>query len=515
MAELSIEPLVDGEQRFRLLVEGVKDYAIMILDAHGLIMSWNEGVLRLKGYTEQEILGRSIECFYPPEEVLAGTPARLLALAAKHGRSEDEGWRIRKDGSRFYADVVLTAIHNSAGQLVGFSKITRDITERNEMQRRLIQAQKMEAIGNLTSGLAHDFNNVLAIVIGNLDLLMVSLQPQTDAYRFADSALTAATNGADLIQRLLAFARRQPLVPKQFAVDAGIRGIAELLHRALGEQIEISLKMAPDLWPVMADPTQFELSIVNLAMNARDAMPNGGKLSISVINQHIDANYAANHAEMLPGDYVKVQITDTGVGIAPEIIDRIFDPFFTTKERTKGSGLGLSMVLGFIKQSGGHINVYSEPRVGSTFRLYLPRAYEAGVEHSSVPPAAAARATGDEVVLLVDDNPDVLQMATLQLKTLGYQTLEARGAAEALEILGREPVDLLFTDVVMPGDLDGIGLAQECQARWPRLKVLFTSGFPEDRSTGLLGKLPRSAQLLTKPYRTDELAYLVRKALDS
>lgn len=514
MANFVIEPLLDGEERFRLLVEGVKDYAIMIVDTHGRIMSWNEGVLRLKGYTESEIVGRSMECFYPPEAIAAGTPARLLDLAAKYGRSEDEGWRIRKDGSRFYADVVLTPIRNGNGELVGFSKITRDITERTEMQRRLIQAQKMEAIGNLTSGMAHDFNNVLAIIVGNLDLVMTSLAAGTDAYRFADSALTAATNGADLIQRLLAFARRQPLVPRRFVLDATLKGMTELLQRTLGTQIAILLKTAPDLWPVMADPTQFEMSLVNMAMNARDAMPNGGRLTIAASNQHVDANYAANHAEMLPGDYVKVQITDTGVGIAQEVIDRIFDPFFTTKTRAKGTGLGLSMVLGFVKQSGGHINVYSEPGVGTTFRLYLPRAYPTEAEPTE-PVGVPAKIIGDEIVLAVDDNPEVLRMTVRQLQFLGYSTIEARSAAEALEILGREHVDLLFTDVVMPGDLDGIGLARECQARWPAVKVLFTSGFPEDRSTGVLGKLPESAHLLTKPYRTDELAHLVRTVLDS
>jgi len=392
--------------------------------------------------------------------------------------------------------------------------IVRDLTEREAIEAQLRQAQKMEAIGQLTGGMAHDFNNLLSIIIGNLDFLAERLPPRPELHDLLKEALDAALQGADLTQRLLAFARLQPLQPKRIDLNDLTYRISRLLRRTLGESIEIVLDRGDRVWPVLVDPAQLEAGLVNIANNARDAMPNGGVLTITTSNRILDDDYAASHPGVIAGNYAMIEISDSGSGIPPEILGRIFEPFFTTKELGKGTGLGLSMVFGFIKQSGGHISVYSEVGVGTTFRLYLPPA--AGTIDAARPHVVTpAEPRGRETVLAVEDNGGLRRILLGQLKELGYRVLEAEDGPTALRILEAEPVDLLFSDVVMPGGLSGYDLARTALARWPAMKVVLTSGFPETKLNGNGNNgLPTNLRLLVKPYRKAELARILRDALD-
>jgi signal transduction histidine kinase len=383
----------------------------------------------------------------------------------------------------------------------------------HESEEKLRQSQKMEAVGQLTGGLAHDFNNLLLVIIGNLDDLIDSKKTAPAEQELARQALEAAQRGADLIRSLLAFARRQPLQPRRIAINDLMRGTAKLLDRTLGERIAVTLELAPDVWPVVADPAQLEAALTNLATNARDAMPKGGRLTIATANRHLDEDYGSQHADVAPGDYAMIEVSDTGSGMPPELLAQIFDPFFTTKERGEGTGLGLSMVFGFMKQSGGHINVYSEPGAGTTFRLYLPRD-QSGAPHDEGSHASAGAPGGGETVLVVEDNPALRAMVVMQLTALGYRVRESESAAAAMAILEKDPerIDLLFADVVMPGKLDGYDLARIVRQRWPATKILMTSGFPGtkiDHATTVVADIP----LLTKPYRRDALAQALRDAL--
>ena len=389
---------------------------------------------------------------------------------------------------------------------------------RRKTEEKLRQAQKMEAVGNLTGGMAHDFNNLLAIVIGNLDLA-IPLQPNGgEAAAHLHKALGVAVRGAELTRRLLAFARRQPLQPKAIDVNGLIAELTKLLSRTLGENIEIALDLEADVAPVVADPAQLEAALVNLSTNARDAMPAGGRLLIVTSNRTLDADYAAQHADAVPGDYVMIAVRDTGTGMPPEVMARVFEPFFTTKEVGKGSGLGLSMVFGFIRQSGGHTTVYSEPGIGTTFRLYLPRAATLPDQAPIVMPAAAGRAAG-ETILAVEDNEALRQLVIRQLTDLGYRVIEADGVAAALKVLERQPVDLLFSDVVMPGTMNGFDLAEWVPATRPGVKVLLTSGFPDARMDGRIDSshdvADGSPRILGKPYCKEDLARALRDLLDN
>jgi signal transduction histidine kinase/ActR/RegA family two-component response regulator len=391
--------------------------------------------------------------------------------------------------------------------------IGRDITDRLAAEQRLRQAQRMDAIGQLTGGMAHDFNNLLGVIVGNLDLLLLTggLGPGQD--ELVGDAREAALRGADLTSCLLAFARRQPLQPERIAVNSLVANTVGLLARTLGENIPITVDLADDLWPVLVDPAQLEASLINLATNARDSMPRGGRLLNSTANRALDSEYVAAHAELVAGDYVMLEVSDTGSGMPPELLARVFEPFFTTKEPGKGTGLGLSMVFGFVKQSGGHVNVYSEPNVGTTFRLYLPRDMTGVV--ATPPPSAAPRlppSVGGETILVVEDNEGMRRVARRQLATLGYRVLEAENAAAALGLLQTESVDLLFTDIVMPGEIDGIELARRASALLPQLKVVLTSGFPAARLSHE-GETTAGLRLLGKPYRVEDLARTLHEVL--
>jgi signal transduction histidine kinase/CheY-like chemotaxis protein len=401
------------------------------------------------------------------------------------------------------------------GRVVATAVKLSDAVKETEAQLR--HAQKMEAIGNLTGGMAHDFNNLLAVVIGNLDLLVAHKKDDREVQQLGGEALDAALRGADLTRHLLAFARRQPLQPKRVDLNELVGNITRLLTRTLGESIEISLDLDPRLWPVVIDPAQLDASLTNLATNARDAMPNGGSLIVVTGNRHLDADYAADHAEVVPGDYAMIEVSDTGAGMDPETAARIFEPFFTTKANGKGTGLGLSMVFGFMKQSGGHINVYSEVSIGTTFRLYLPRA-DAATSQREAPVATAALEGHGETVLAVEDNASLRRVVARQLHELGYRVLEAESAAAAIAVLEKARVDLLFTDVVMSGGMSGIDLADQARRRWPETRVLVTSGFPDAKFNGNRdgtgrGRLPVVEGLLNKPYRKEDLARAIREAL--
>jgi len=513
------------EGRFQLLVEGVTDYAIFMLDPDGTITNWNTGAERIKGYRANEIVGRHFSTFYTEEDRAQGKPQVGLATAAADGKFEAEGWRVRKDGSRFWANVVINAIRDSRGNLIGFAKVTRDATERREAeaalrraQEQLAQSQKMEGIGQLTGGVAHDFNNLLTIIIGNLDSLLRSLSGDTvdrdRIFRLARNAMQGADRAAALTQRLLAFSRRQPLVPKPVDVGRLVVSMSDLLRRTLGEQIAIESVLAGGLWQVNVDANQLEVSLLNLAINARDAMPDGGKLTIETANAYLDEQYAAQQAEVVPGQYVVICMTDTGFGMTKDILARAFEPFFTTKDVGHGTGLGLSQVYGFVKQSGGHIRIYTEEGEGTAVKIYLPRIMS---EEPASDEAASAKALclgGSETILLVEDEESVRAYSAEILAELGYRVIEAADGHAALRLLDLHPeIQLLFTDVGLPKGMNGRLLADEVLKRRPDLKVLFTSGYTRNAIVHE-GRLDPGVQLISKPFSYLALAKKLRDILD-
>jgi signal transduction histidine kinase len=385
--------------------------------------------------------------------------------------------------------------------------------ERKSLEAQLRQAQKMEAVGQLTGGIAHDFNNLLTVVVGNLDSLVERLEVDEKGRKLAQDALSAGLSGAELTRKRLAFSRKQALETKAVDVNDLVRGTMELLRRSLGDKIEIEVSTAGNLWPVDTDPAQLESALLNLAVNSRDAMPDGGHLMIETTNSHLDEQYAAENPGVTPGDYVMLAVTDSGTGIPPEHLDRVIEPFFTTKEVGKGSGLGLSMIYGFAKQSGGHLKIYSEVGHGTSVRLYLPRG-KAGPEAALRPTAQTAEPGAGELILVVDDNARVRDTVTTQLAELGYRTLEAANGALAIDLLKATPgVDLLFTDIVMPGGMTGVQLGEAAKQLRPEIGILYTSGFTEASLRGETAKGMAKYQLLSKPYRKRELAEKVRRAL--
>jgi PAS domain S-box-containing protein len=516
-----------AEGSFRLLVESVVDYAIYMLDPNGIITNWNAGGERIKGYRSSEVVGEHFGRFFTLEDRAAGLPAKALETAATEGKYEAEGWRVRKDGTRFWASVVLDTIRDKSGTLLGFAKITRDITERREAmlalqktQEQLAQAQKMEGIGHLTGGVAHDFNNLLTIIIGNLETLQrAAKDPKTDAGRLmrsAENAMRGAQRAAALTQRLLAFSRQQPLDPKVLEVNRLVGGMSDLLRRSLGEQIAIETVLAGGLWRVHVDPNQLEVAILNLAVNARDAMPDGGKLTIETANAHLDEAYAASQAEVMSGQYVVICVTDTGYGMTREVTVRAFEPFFTTKDVGHGTGLGLSQVYGFVKQSGGHVKIYSEVGQGTTVKIYLPRLHAAEDEvPAPEPPLPPARSHASETILVVEDDQDVRTHAKDILRDLGYRTLEAGTGPAALQVLQAHPeIHLLFTDVGLPGGMNGRQLAEEARRLRSDLKVLMTTGYARNAIVHD-GRLEPGVQLITKPFSYAALASKIRSILDA
>ncbi|MEX0853180.1 MAG: PAS domain-containing protein [Bauldia sp.] len=467
---------------------------------------------QLLGIGRSELLGKNDHDFFPKEQAdhFVARDNEVFRMGVLQDTPEEE-ITTRHNGVRLLHTQKLP-VFDENGRPQYLVALVEDITERRNMEDQLAQSQKMEAIGNLTGGMAHDFNNLLGVVIGNLDLLRGRRNADAEADELVGEALDAALRGADLTRRLLAFARRQPLRPQRIAANELVASISKLLARTLGENIEINLDLGADIWPVVADSSQLEAALVNIATNARDAMPQGGMLMIATGNRRLDEDYTGLHPGLSPGDYAMIEMSDTGAGMSPAVASRIFEPFFTTKEQGKGTGLGLSMVFGFMKQSGGHINVYSEVGVGTTFRLFLPRDL-AGGDVAALPASPVVERGGNETVLAVEDNAGLRRVVARQLKELGYRLFEAEDGPSALKILESQPVDLLLTDVVMPGGMSGYDLARTAMLRWPMTKIVLTSGFPDVKPGN--GGPSAGMSLLTKPYRKDELARVLREALDA
>jgi len=514
-----------SHEEYQLLVENVVDYAIFMLNREGIITNWNMGAERIKGYMASEIVGQHFSKFYTEEDRLAGVPERGLEHAKLNGKWEAQGWRMRKDGTRFWASVVINAVRDRSSNIIGFAKITRDITEWRDAQEalekaqeQLVQAQKMEGIGQLTGGIAHDFNNLLTVILGNLDTLSKAVKDGApDAAkltRLIESAQRGAQRAASLTQRLLAFSRRAPLDPRVIELGRLVTGMSDLLRRSLGEQIAMETVLSGGLWRVNVDPNQLEIALLNLAINARDAMPEGGRLTIETANTYLDDAYAAAQSEVVPGQYAVICITDTGSGMSKEVAARAFEPFFTTKEIGQGTGLGLSQVYGFVKQSGGHVKIYTEAGEGTTIKIYLPR-FMGDDENDAPKDSMQSAATGSELILVVEDEPDVRDYSCESLRELGYTVLEAAEGEVALRIIEERPdIALLFTDVGLPGKFNGRQLADEAKRRRPKLRVLFTTGYARNAIVHD-GRLDPGVQLITKPFTSDALASKLRDLLDA
>lgn len=523
-AELVNRATRESEQRFQILVQGVTDYAIYMLDPQGHITNWNPGAARIKGYTEQEVLGKHFSIFYTDEDRKEDLPTRALRTATTAGKYEAEGWRLRKGGHRFWANVVIDPIYDSQGMLIGFAKITRDITEKREAQRQLDaardqlhQSQKLDAVGQLTGGVAHDFNNLLTIIIGNLDAAKRTLESmktgaQARLARAVDQALIGALRASTLTAHLLAFARRQPLEMKPLDVNKLLDHTSEFLRPALGEKVQLEVLGTGDVWQIEADRAQLETAIVNLALNGRDAMPDGGKVTIEASNVFLDEDYCSKFAEVRPGQYVQLSVSDRGEGMTKEILDRVFEPFFTTKQPGEGTGLGLSQVYGFVKQSGGHVRICSEPDNGTTVNIYLPRSHARADEHEAHRTTSLS-VSGNETILVVEDDENVRVFVSETLRELKYKVIEARNATSALKALeDHVNVDLLLTDVILPGQ-NGRELAQVVRSKRPGIKVLFMTGYSRDAIVHQ-GRLDHGVDLIQKPLTQASLATKIRDVLD-
>jgi PAS domain S-box-containing protein len=489
-----------------------------VADPNGNWLSVNPAWTRVLGWTEQEIVGRTTAWIgHPDDSAMNRGQIAKIAAGTKNLAFEN---RLRTREGDFRTISWTTVVEHGALYCTG-----RDVTaererqkELDEVQERLRQSQKMETVGQLTGGVAHDFNNLLQIIAGNLDLLLRTLPPDASRQRrAAEGAMSGAKRAATLTERLLAFSRRQPLSPKPLNANRLISGMSELLHRSLGETIEVEVVLSPSLWRAEIDPNALENAILNLAVNARDAMPEGGKLTIETANTHLDRDYVAQHPELTPGQYVSISVSDTGQGMAPEVVERVFEPFFTTKEVGKGTGLGLSQVYGFVKQSGGHVKLYSEPAHGTTVRLYLPRLTgDRAVEDAEAPPPPIPERAGQETILVCEDDPDVRAFSAEVLRELGYTVCEAVDGPSALRLLERVDgrVDLLFTDVVLPGGMTGSVLAEEARRKRPGVKVLFTTGYARN-AIFHHGRLDPGVELITKPFSYTDLAGRIRDLLDA
>jgi PAS domain S-box-containing protein len=508
------EALLESEQMARAIIDTALD-AFVQLDHSGVIIGWSPKAEEMFGWPRQEAVGQKLSDLVIPAEN-RGAYSQRISQFFQEADSGILGRRyeapsLRRDGTRFSTEVSLTALRRRDGYIInGF---IRDITEKVAAEEQFRQAQKMESVGQLTGGIAHDFNNMLTVITGTIDILGEAVADKPQLAAIAKLISEAADRGAELTGHLLAFARKQPLQPRDTDINALLVEAGKLLRPTLGEHIEIESVLKNDVWLALVDPGQLSSALLNLAINARDAMPNGGKLILETNNVVLDQGYAKANADVQPGDYVLIAVSDTGGGIPEAIRDKVFEPFFTTKEVGRGTGLGLSMVYGFIKQSGGHIKVYSEVGHGTTFKLYLPRA-DAQAEPLAAISSDAEIEGGNETILIVEDDALVRTSVIAQIQSLGYQTLSAANAAEALAIADRgAQFDLLFADVIMPGKMNGRQLAEEMAKRRAPLRVLFTSGYTENAIIHH-GRLDPGVLLLVKPYRKAELSRMLRRALE-
>ncbi|MGC2087051.1 MAG: PAS domain S-box protein [Bradyrhizobium sp.] len=493
-----------SQEQFRLMVQGVTDYAIFLLNLEGIVSSWNAGAERIKGYNPEEIIGQHFSIFYTAEDRAAGLPAIALETARRDGRFEKEGLRVRKDGTTFWANVVIDAIRDSDGVLMGFAKITRDVTERKKAEETLertrealVQSQKMEAIGHLTGGVAHDFNNLLMAIQGSLEMMRRRL-PSGDSqmHRFIDNAMQGAQRGAALTQRMLAFARRQELKLQSVNVPELINGMTDLLRSSLGSTIQIETRFSLGLPNASADANQLELAILNLAMNAKDAMPRGGFVVISAHERNVQ-----NEPGLKPGLYICLSVKDTGTGMDDQTLRHAIEPFYTTKGVGKGTGLGLPMVLGMTEQTGGKLYLKSKPGEGTTAELCLPAALRAKQSEASDPSPPASSTARSLRIVSVDDDPLVAFNTLAMLQELGHTVFSASSAAEALTLIGEKgDIDLLITDQAMPG-ITGSELAEVVRRDWPGIRILIATGYAE-LPEGPAQAIPR----LAKPFFERDLA---------
>lgn len=496
-----------SEEQFRLLVESITDYAIYILSPTGEITNWNTGAKRIKGYDQAEIIGSHFSRFYTDEERAKGMPMFALQTAAKQGRFESEGRRVRKDGSKFWAHVLIHPMRNALGELIGFAKITRDITEKRnaeetlrQAQEALLHAQKMDAIGKLTGGVAHDFNNLLSVIVNGLSVLRMT-SPNEQSQKILDSMERSATRGAELTRQLLTFARQQPQMRDTHNINRVIRSFEAVMRRAIHSPVHFQLDLCNAVPQVMIDASQMEAALLNLVVNARDATGDEG--TITLRTEIIDLQpYEVN--QLPPGHYVKITVADTGEGIPPDVIPHVIEPFFTTKPPGQGTGLGLSQVYGFIRETGGDLTVQSDMGEGTQISLFIPL-LETGASEDEGEASALDKA------LVVDDQPDVLEMTIELFRSLGYEVYSANSGEDALEILQSNPdIQVLFSDVVMPG-ISGIELGQRARTLNPNLNILLASGYPQPALTANHNELAEF-HFISKPYRVADVIKKLRTA---
>jgi PAS domain S-box-containing protein len=510
--KLAEADLSRSEEQFKILVQGVADYAIYMLDPSGNVSNWNLGAERIKGYQPEEIIGEHFSRFYTDEDKSADLPRQALETATRVGRYEKEGWRIRKDGTRFWASVIIDAIRNPQGELVGFAKVTRDISEKRDAQRaldlareELFQAQKMEAVGQLTGGVAHDFNNLLMAVLGSLEMARKRAALGQDVLPLIDNAIKGAQRGAAVTQRLLAFSRKQELQLHPIDVVELVRGMTELLQRSIGPSIEISTSFPLVLPKALSDQNQLESALLNLAVNARDAMANGGEIMIAAKLRQVQTGEIT---ELKAGKYICLSVKDEGEGMDAETVEASVTPFFTTKGVGKGTGLGLPMVQGLMAQSGGKLVIKSEKGLGTTAELWIPVADQSHTETVEAASELMPHEVRQLTVLAVDDDPLVMMNTILMLEDLGHRVVDAQSADEALRILASRPeIELIITDHSMPR-MTGAQLASEVSRLRPDIRIVLATGYaelPNDEGAALLR--------LTKPFTQDQLAAVIAKAL--
>jgi PAS domain S-box-containing protein len=508
------QSLVDSERMAQAIINTALD-AFIQTDEAGIILDWSPHAEAMLGWTRSEAVGANAEDLIVPELQRDSNNQWVKQFLHDVGIGAP-GWRfeaplLHRNGSEIFTEMSLTELRRGDGHIINV--FIRDITQKRAAEEQLIQAQKMESVGQLTGGIAHDFNNMLTVITGTIEILAEAVQDEPHLARIVTLISEAADRGSELTANLLAFARKQPLQPVEIDVNALVNEVARLLSPTLGRQIEIKTALGGDVWPALVDPGRLSSALVNLAINARDAMPDGGTLTFTTSNTTLYRRDAAVSSVDRTDDYVVIEVTDTGTGIPEAIRDKIFDPFFSTKETGRGTGLGLSMVFGFAKQSGGNIEVHSEEGHGTSFKIYLPKA---DVEASQLPSADNLQSTGGtESILCVEDDASVRAYVIAQLESLGYKVVAASNAAEALAIAdGGAEFDLLFTDIVMPGRMNGKQLAERMRLRRPALRVLFTSGYT-DHTIIRDGRIIRDVFFLAKPYRRPQLARMVRRSLDA